>query len=178
VSLTGIAQDCMHLLTIRAQKREIRMIEMMEPNLPRIWVDERAVRQVTLNLLTNAIKFTPQGGQVTAKVGWTSAGGQYLAIKDTGPGIPEAQRTRIFEKFHQIDSSTTREHAGTGLGLAIVQSVVSDHGGKISVESEHGAGATFRIELPVQQRNARPAASDSELPPADPPLLFDAEIKS
>ena len=79
VSLMAIAQDCRHLFAIRAEKREIKLVEMIEPNLPRIWADERAIRQIVLNLLTNAIKFTPQGGQVTIKVGWTSAGGQYLS---------------------------------------------------------------------------------------------------
>ena len=91
VSLTGIAQECRHLLSIRAQKRDIKLVEVMEADLPRVWADERAIRQVVLNLLTNAIKFTPQGGQVSIKVGWTSAGGQYLAIKDNGREFPKTK---------------------------------------------------------------------------------------
>ena len=77
VSLPGIVDDCRHLLTLRAKKREVTIYEAIEDNMPRIWADERALRQIALNLLTNAIKFTPQGGSVTIKVGWTAAGGQY-----------------------------------------------------------------------------------------------------
>ena len=71
VLLAGVIEDCRHLLTLRAKKRGVTMSEIIEPNMPRIWADERAMRQIALNLLTNAIKFTPQGGQVTIKVGWT-----------------------------------------------------------------------------------------------------------
>ncbi len=88
VSLTGVVEECLRLLWLRIERRHLVIAEAMEDGLPRIWADERAVRQVTLNLLTNAIKFTPQGGSITIKVGWTRRGGQYLSIRDTGPGIP------------------------------------------------------------------------------------------
>ena len=91
VALNRMMDDCHHLMALRAKKRDITVNESLEPELPRIWADERAVRQVALNLLSNAIKFTPPGGTVTIKVGWTSAGGQYFSVKDTGPGIPEEE---------------------------------------------------------------------------------------
>jgi two-component system cell cycle sensor histidine kinase PleC len=128
VSLVNLAQECRYLLTIRAQKRDIKLIEALEPSLPRIWADERAVRQVVLNLLTNAIKFTPQGGQVTLKVGWTSAGGQYVAIKDTGPGIPEAEIAVVMSSFGRGTLAQKNADEGTGLGLPIVKGLVELHG--------------------------------------------------
>ena len=78
-------------LAMRDERRHLVITEALESDLPRIWADERAVRQVTLNLLTNAIKFTPQGGSIVIKVGWTRTGGQYLSIRDTGPGIPRGR---------------------------------------------------------------------------------------
>src|SRR4029079_5812083 len=89
--LTTVVEDCHHLLTLRAKNRGITIHEVFEPDLPRLWADERAVRQVCLNFLANAVKFTPSGGEVWLKVGWTASGGQYMSVKDTGPGIPEEE---------------------------------------------------------------------------------------
>ena len=86
-----IVEDCHHLLKLRASNRGITIHEMFEPALPRLWADERAIRQICLNLLSNAIKFTPQGGEIWLKGGWTASGGQYISVKDTGAGIPEAE---------------------------------------------------------------------------------------
>jgi two-component system cell cycle sensor histidine kinase PleC len=173
VSLVNIAQECRHLLTIRAQKRDIKLIESVEPSLPRIWADERAVRQVILNLLTNAIKFTPQGGQVTLKVGWTSTGGQYIAIKDTGPGIPEDEIATVMSSFGRGTLAQKNADEGTGLGLPIVKGLVELHGGQFMLKSKVREGtdaivvfppqrvmnALPKFDTPAQQRAARrPAA--------------------
>src|ERR1700756_2941144 len=99
VSLTPVGEECLRLLWLRIERRHLVITEAMEPELPRIWADERAVRQVTLNLLSNAIKFTPQGGAITIKVGWTRKGGQYLAIADTGPGIPPEEIPIVLSSF-------------------------------------------------------------------------------
>jgi signal transduction histidine kinase len=109
--------------------------------------DERRLTQVLLNLVGNAIKFTDHG-----RVGISVAaenGTFEVAVADTGPGIAASEHERIFEEFHQVDSSSTREKGGTGLGLAIARRIVELHGGRIWVESEPGHGATFRITLPV-----------------------------
>jgi two-component system, cell cycle sensor histidine kinase PleC len=173
VSLVNLAQECRHLLTIRAQKRDIKMIEALEPSLPRIWADERAIRQVILNLLTNAIKFTPQGGQVTLKVGWTSAGGQYVAIKDTGPGIPQEEIAVVMSSFGRGTLAQKNADEGTGLGLPIVKGLVELHGGQFMLKSKVREGteaivifppqrvmnALPKFETPAQQKAARrPAA--------------------
>jgi two-component system cell cycle sensor histidine kinase PleC len=157
VSLVNLAQECRYLLTIRAQKRDIKLIEALEPSLPRIWADERAVRQVVLNLLTNAIKFTPQGGQVTLKVGWTSAGGQYVAIKDTGPGIPEAEIAVVMSSFGRGTLAQKNADEGTGLGLPIVKGLVELHGGQFMLKSKAREGTEAIVIFPPQRvMNALP----------------------
>jgi len=110
--------------------------------------DERRIAQVLLNLVGNAIKFTDAGEvRIAAKA---TNGIFSIAIADTGPGIPDAEQTRIFLEFHQVDNSNTKKKAGTGLGLAIAKRIVELHGGRIWVESQVGKGSTFQFELPVR----------------------------
>ena len=110
--------------------------------------DEQRLTQVLLNLVGNAIKFTDTGEvRVTAR----AVNGHFnVSVTDTGPGIPEHERARIFEQFHQVDSSLTKAKGGTGLGLAIAKQIVEMHGGRIWVESTPGKGATFQTELPTR----------------------------
>jgi signal transduction histidine kinase len=109
--------------------------------------DERRIAQVLLNLVGNAIKFT-DAGEVVVRA--SAANGSFtIAVRDTGPGIPEADHGKIFEEFQQADTSSTRKKGGTGLGLAIVKRIVELHGGRIGVESCPGQGSTFAVTLPV-----------------------------
>ncbi len=124
------------------------------PALPTGRGDERRITQVLLNLVGNAIKFT-EAGEVRIEATARAAAFE-VAVTDTGPGIPDADQERIFEEFHQADSSTTKRKGGTGLGLAIAKRIVELHGGRIWVESQVGRGSTFRFTLPV--RAERPAA--------------------
>ena len=102
--------------------------------------------QVLRNLVGNAIKFTDTGEvHITAK----AVNGHFNSVTDTGPGIPEEHQARIFEQFHQVDSSNTKAKGGTGLGLAIAKQIVEMHGGRIWVESTAGKGSTFQMEIPV-----------------------------
>ena len=117
-------------------------------SLPHGFGDEQRLTQVLLNLVGNAIKFT-DAGEVRVAAGLRD-GAFTVAVSDTGPGIPPEERDRIFEKFHQIDNSSTRTKGGTGLGLAIAKEIVEMHGGRIWVESTPGQGSTFRLELPVR----------------------------
>src|SRR6202451_808454 len=105
VSLGRAGENCHHLLKLRASNRGIAIHEMFEPDMPRLWADERAVRQICLNLLSNAIKFTPQHGEIWLKVGWTASGGQYMSVKDTGPGIPEEEIPVVLASFGQGSNS-------------------------------------------------------------------------
>ncbi len=122
-------------------------LEVVTP-LPPVHVDVLAVQQVLENLLSNAIKFTPAGGRVTTRA-WASGKWVYVAVSDTGIGIPPQEQERIFERFYQVDGSPSRRFAGVGLGLALCKQAVEAHGGRIWVESRPGEGATFTFTLPV-----------------------------
>jgi signal transduction histidine kinase len=126
-------------------------------DLPRGLGDEQRLTQVLLNLVGNAIKFT-DAGEVRITAG--AANGHFaLSVSDTGPGIPSQEQERVFEKFHQVDASSTRTKGGTGLGLAIAKQIVEMHGGRIWVESALGRGSTFYLELPVRVTAATGAGS-------------------
>ena len=125
--------------------------------LPHGLGDEQRLTQVLLNLVGNAIKFTDTG---EVRIRASVADGRFtVAVSDTGPGIPPEERDRVFEKFHQIDNSSTRTKGGTGLGLAIAKDIVEMHGGRIWVESTLGKGATFRMELPVRAKPSEASAA-------------------
>ena len=129
-----------------AQNKRLALKTEVAKSLPIGLGDEQRLTQVLLNLVGNAIKFTDTGEvRVTAK---TVNGHFAVSVMDTGPGIPEEERSRIFEQFHQVDSSLTKAKGGTGLGLAIAKQIVEMHGGRIWVESTPGKGATFQLELP------------------------------
>ena len=165
------------------------VIKLFEPQLsavgrppitPELYLDDKIarpqadpilLRRALENLVLNSLDAMPAGGTLTVRTSQRN-GSVQMEVSDTGAGLTPEECARLFTPYY-----TTKRH-GTGLGLAIVQSVVSDHGGKIAVESEPGAGATFRIELPVEHHNHRPQTPDAEVPPADPPLLFNSELKS
>jgi two-component system, cell cycle sensor histidine kinase PleC len=151
VSLAAVIEDCRHLLTLRAKKRGVLLNEIIEPDMPRIWADERAVRQIALNLLTNAIKFTPQGGQVTIKAGWTMAGGQYFSVRDTGPGIPEEEVPVIMSSFGRGSIAQKNADEGAGLGLPIVKGLVELHGGTFTIRSKLREGTEVIVIFPPER---------------------------
>src|SRR4051812_15125154 len=150
VSLAHIVEDCHHLLKLRARNRGITIHEVFESALPRLWADERAVRQICLNLLSNAIKFTPQGGEVWLKVGWTASGGQYMSVKDNGPGIPEEEISIVLASFGQGSNAIKSAEQGTGLGLPIAKNLIDLHGGTFTLKSKLREGTevivTFQAE--------------------------------
>ena len=186
VSLAAIAEDCHHLLALRAKNRGITIREAFEPNLPRLWADERAVRQICLNLLSNAIKFTPQGGEIWIKVGWTASGGQYVQIKDTGPGIPEEEIPIVLASFGQGSNAIKSAEQGAGLGLAIVQGLVELHGGTFSLKSKLRQGTEVLVTFPPERAMEALAPIDERAPPTihmdfDPmptPALYGAPVAS
>jgi GAF domain-containing protein len=131
-----------------AGEKRIALRVDIAPGLPAGRGDERKLTQVLLNLVGNAIKFT-DAGEVAIKA-QASNGSFTVAVRDTGPGIAEADQAKIFEEFQQADSSITRKKGGTGLGLAIAKRIIELHGGKIWVESSLGRGSTFSFTLPTR----------------------------
>ena len=121
-------------------------------------VNRRDVAIGTRNLLDNAIRYTGEGGSLTVMV--TSDGRDaVITVEDTGEGIPTRDTERVFERFYRVDSARSRATGGTGLGLSIVKHVAESHGGSVSVESELGAGSTFRIRLPIDEKSEAPGAN-------------------
>jgi two-component system phosphate regulon sensor histidine kinase PhoR len=137
-----IAKACV-LLQERAAQKNIEIInESVSGLLPRVMADQGRLEQVLVNLLENAIKYTPDGGSVRL---FTEDSGDFVrvSVADTGIGIPFKDLPRIFERFYRVDEARTREQGGTGLGLAIVKHIVQLHGGNVSVTSETGQGSIF-----------------------------------
>ena len=168
ISLAGIVEDCHHLLKLRATNRGIIIHEMFETDLPRLWADERAVRQICLNLLSNAIKFTPQGGEVWLKVGWTASGGQYMSVKDTGPGIPEEEIPIVLASFGQGSNSIKSAEQGAGLGLPIAKSLVDLHGGSFVLKSKLRIGTEVVVTFPPERVVAAMAPMTEDAPSIAP----------
>jgi two-component system cell cycle sensor histidine kinase PleC len=151
LSLSGIVDDCAHMLNLRAKAKSQTIRQAVEPDLPKIWADERAIRQVVLNILTNAIKFTPQGGEISVKVGWTATGGQYVSVSDTGPGIPEDEIPVVLQSFGRGSLAIKTAEQGSGLGLPIVKGLIDLHNGGFSLKSRPRAGTEVTITLPAER---------------------------
>jgi two-component system cell cycle sensor histidine kinase PleC len=178
ISLGNVVQDCHHLMKLRAKNRKITIHEVFEPDLPRVWADERAIRQIALNLLSNAVKFTPQGGDIWIKIGWTASGGQYISVKDSGPGIPEDEIPVVLASFGQGSNAIKSAEQGAGLGLPIAKSLVDLHGGTFTLKSKLRVGTEVIIALPPERIMAAlaplsepsPALQPSGLPVTQSPV--------
>jgi signal transduction histidine kinase len=112
--------------------------------------DRARIKQVVVNLLDNAIKYTPSGGSINLKVQACDSKA-ILEVADTGIGIPAGALPHIFERFFRVDKARSRDAGGAGLGLAIIKSICAAHGGKVEVESAEGPGSCFKVELPLAQ---------------------------
>ncbi|MFK0688090.1 sensor histidine kinase [Mesorhizobium sp. IMUNJ 23033] len=151
VMLLSVVEDCCHMMELKARNKDIRVVQDFETTLPRLFADERAVRQITLNLLSNAIKFTASGGEVRVRVGWTAGGGQYISVKDNGPGIPEEEIPVVLSAFGQGSIAIKSAEQGTGLGLPIVQGLLAMHGGEFELHSKLREGTEAIAIFPLSR---------------------------
>ncbi|MBL0374866.1 HAMP domain-containing histidine kinase [Rhizobium sp. KVB221] len=151
VQLADITEDCIGMVQLRAKAKTIRIVDQFEPDMPDLWADEKSIRQVILNLLSNAVKFTPSGGEIVVKVGWTGSGGQYVSIKDNGPGIPEEEIPVVLSAFGQGSIAIKSAEQGTGLGLPIVQAILHKHDGQFLLKSKLREGTEAIAILPVKR---------------------------
>jgi two-component system, cell cycle sensor histidine kinase PleC len=147
--LTDVASECQKLLKLKAETKGLQLVEAYEEALPVVWADQHAMRQICLNLLSNALKFTPKGGRIVVSVGATPDGGQYLSVRDTGPGIPEEEIPKVLQAFGQGSLAQENAEGGAGLGLAIVQNLIELHGGAFKLASELRKGTEVRVSLPA-----------------------------
>jgi two-component system, cell cycle sensor histidine kinase PleC len=162
VALMHTVADCRRLLRLRAKKRQIAVEEAVEPDLPKIRADERAIRQVILNLLSNAIKFTPHGGEIKIKIGWTANGGQYVAVRDSGPGIPEEEIPIVMSSFGRGSHAQKNAEEGSGLGLPIAKGLVELHGGSFSLKSKPHEGTEVIVIFPPERVMGNLLIADGE----------------
>jgi signal transduction histidine kinase len=160
IEVAQFVADAAATILPAARKKKIALSCEVGRDLPRMACDREKLRQALLNLLSNALKFTPTGGAIVVSA--QHAGGDRIAIgvRDTGIGIPVEHLDKIFDVFYQVDSSNTREYGGAGLGLALVKSFVEAHGGEVQVRSTPGTGSTFTLLLPreVPAANLRAGA--------------------
>lgn len=166
-----IIRDVVETLTPTARRHEIELDTDLEPHLPRVWGDATRLRQIFINLTENAIKFTPPHGRVTiaAKLSMMDMGppdgddlgglvilstkqpAVEIRVIDTGIGIPDVEKAKVFDAFYQVDSSSTRQVGGTGLGLSIVKRLVEGHEGTVRIEDNTPRGSVFIVSIPCRR---------------------------
>ena len=135
---------------LEAQRRGHTLVRRYGRTLPMVTGDRSRLEQVMMNVIGNAIKYTPDGGSITVDAG-IRGGNVWIEVSDTGIGIPQQDRERIFDRFYRVDKARSRESGGTGLGLSIAREIVLRHHGSIALTDHEGPGTTVRIVLPIRQ---------------------------
>jgi two-component system phosphate regulon sensor histidine kinase PhoR len=149
VALRDVIQEAILDTKDMAREKNLNIQVNVPPDFPTLMTDRKKLDMIVMNLLSNAIKYTSEGGQISFKV-WLDGDKAFVAISDTGMGIPSEEQEKIFDRFYQVEDSLTRQHGGIGLGLAIVKSFVELCQGRIWVESTTDKGSTFTVELPLR----------------------------
>jgi DNA-binding response OmpR family regulator/two-component sensor histidine kinase len=168
-SLQALVEQIHTTVRSELERKRLAFVADIDPALPSVIADREKLSAVIENLVINAIKFTPEGGRITVGGGRNPGAARSSAevrVADTGIGIAPDQLGRIFNRFHQVDGSSTRRFGGVGLGLAIVKSILEAHGSAISVESKPGKGTVFRFTLPLVEK-ADPKPADAAERPRD-----------
>ena len=147
ISLVGVAQDASSLVEVLAEEKRQRISLKGDPGLM-VSADRLILRQALVNLIDNAIKYSPTEAEILVQVRPGKDSDAIVEIVDQGPGVPQEHQPRIFDRFYRVDKARSREWGGAGLGLAIARWAVEVHGGQIAVESAEGKGSTFRVTLP------------------------------
>ncbi len=149
VALSGIAQSVLPMMQPRAGEKKIKLTSEIPEDLPLIRADRDRLSQILINVLDNAVKFTPESGQVTLAASPATGGEVVVRITDTGIGVPQDEIPRLGERFYRVDKTRSRELGGTGLGLSIVKHLVTAHKGRMEIESQLGRGTTVSLTFPI-----------------------------
>ncbi len=157
VSLGPLVSQVMSEIEVASADRSVELVSEVAGDLPAIEADPERVHQVIFNLVDNAVRFTPEGGEVRIEA-HRHDGAVEVTVADTGVGIPADALPRLFERFYRVDSARARGDGGTGIGLAIARSVVEAHGGTIRAKSEPGHGSAFTFDLPISWPISRPTS--------------------
>ena len=147
--LGDLVKKCQDKLAIEIKKKEHIVNSFVTADVPPVYADKYDIERVVLNILTNSIKYTPNGGEIKIYVGFVY-NDAYIKIFDNGIGIPEEDLTRIFERFYRVDKARTREMGGTGLGLSIAKEILDKNGGSIDIKSVVGQGTEVVIKIPTK----------------------------
>jgi len=157
VDVPEIIETALRMITPKAKEGGVRLNGLSYANaLPPLLADPRRLKQIALNIFSNAVKFTPPGGTVSCDVGLDREGAMVLTVTDTGIGMDEAEIAKAMTQFGQVDGSLARKHDGTGLGLPLTQGLVELHGGTLSLTSEKGVGTTVTVCFPAVRVVAKP----------------------
>jgi two-component system sensor histidine kinase VicK len=148
-SFENAVKSCVEKVSIDAENHGLEVENYVIGEIPEVYMDADRIEQVLLNVLSNAIKYTPEKGKISIYIG-VAFSQVYAKISDTGIGIPRDSLDRVFERFYRVDKARTREQGGTGLGLAISREIIQAHGGEITITSEFGVGTEVTIKLPIQ----------------------------
>ncbi len=154
VCLDSLMESSLHFFRGKTVKQKLRLNHIIAKDIGYVYADERRLKQVIVNLVSNAMKFSPEGGSITIearKIESNATGGGMVevSVSDTGVGIKEKDIPKLFQTFQQLDEGYKKKHEGTGLGLALCKNIIEIHGGKIWVESEYGKGSRFVLTIPV-----------------------------
>jgi signal transduction histidine kinase len=148
LDLSDLIEECVETVASRARARELKVVRAIEPGLPPVIADRRAVKQILLNLLTNAIKFSKQGGTIEVFARLAPSVELTFGVRDDGVGIAQGEQAHVFERFGQARGHIANPEKGTGLGLPIVKGLAEAHGGSIAMESCVGKGTCVTVTLP------------------------------
>ena len=148
-SFGGAVQDLYNAVYMEAQRHGHTLTLDLEPDLPDIVADRERIVQVMMNIVSNSIKYTPDGGHIGIYAG-RRGDRVWMVVDDDGIGIPEEDRPRIFERFYRVDKARSRQSGGTGLGLSIAKEIVDRHGGQLALLDKQGPGLAVKLELKIE----------------------------
>lgn len=151
VNLMNVISTCFRMLSVRADQASVVLVHQIDANLPCIYADETRIKQILVNLISNAVKFTGTGGQITVKASLNQDGGVVIKVEDNGIGISEEDIPMVLSRFGQVQTTYARSNEGTGLGLTLVQLIADLHGGIFTLESELGKGTTCTVSFPAKR---------------------------
>jgi signal transduction histidine kinase len=154
LALRPLVEALITEIDVARPDRGVALRNDVPQDLPALYADRERIHQVLFNLVDNAVRFTPDGGDVRVSARREN-GAIWIAVSDTGSGIPAEHLPRLFERFYRADPARSRGDGGTGIGLAIARSVVEAHGGRIRAESEPGRGSVFTFDLPAANGEER-----------------------
>jgi signal transduction histidine kinase len=170
LAVADTVQTAVRLVQQRAESAGVELARALPPGLPRLYADQRAMKQILINLIANAIKFTPQGGRVTVGAELEESGDLVFFVSDTGVGMSEEDLAKAMTPFGQADSALTRQREGTGLGLPLSKLLAEMHGADLTIESAPGAGTTVHVRFPAERvRPGEDHPQEDEPEPPEPP---------